>query len=53
MTTIAPSRPNKPFSRRLLLYLPLLLAAVFYLIRLYLMLSTGFKSFAEVDLQRM
>ena len=53
MTTITPSRSNKPFTGRMLLYIPLLLAAVFYLIPLYLMLSTGFKSFAEVDLQRM
>jgi len=35
------------------LYVPLLLAAVFYLLPLYVMLSTGFKSFAEVDLQTM
>lgn len=53
MTTITPPRLNKPFSRRTLLYVPLVLAAVFYLIPLYLMLSTGFKSFSEVDLQRM
>lgn len=53
MTSITPSRSNKPFTGRVLLYIPLLFAAVFYLIPLYLMLSTGFKSFAEVDLQRM
>jgi glucose/mannose transport system permease protein len=40
-------------STRWLLYVPLLLATLFYLVPLYLMLSTGFKSFAEVDLQRM
>lgn len=33
--------------------MPLLLAAVFYLLPMYVMLSTGFKSFAEVDLQTM
>lgn len=35
------------------LYVPLLLMALFYLIPLYIMLVTGFKSFAEVDLQTM
>ena len=39
--------------KRLWLYVPLSLAAVFYLLPLYVMLSTGFKSFAEVDLQTM
>lgn len=38
---------------RFLLYAPLLLMTVFYLLPLYVMLSTGFKSFEEVDLQRM
>lgn len=53
MTTITPPRREKVSTTRWLLYVPLVLAAVFYLIPLYLMLSTGFKSFAEVDLQRM
>lgn len=53
MTTLTPSGSQKKVSTRVLLYLPLVLAAVFYLIPLYLMLSTGFKSFAEVDLQKM
>lgn len=35
------------------LYLPLIAMAVFYLIPMYVMLVTGFKSFAEVDLQTM
>ncbi|MDX1664845.1 MAG: carbohydrate ABC transporter permease [Candidatus Promineifilaceae bacterium] len=35
------------------LYLPLIVMALFYLVPLYVMLSTGFKSFEEVDLQRM
>ncbi|MEW5828678.1 MAG: carbohydrate ABC transporter permease [Chloroflexota bacterium] len=35
------------------LYLPLVFMAVFYLIPLYVMLVTGFKSFAEVDLKTM
>ncbi len=39
--------------KRLWLYVPLLLAAVFYLLPLYVMLTTGFKSFDEVDLQTM
>lgn len=40
-------------SGRSWLYLPLLLLSVFYLIPMYIMLVTGFKSFAEVDLQTM
>lgn len=39
--------------RRYGLYLPLILMALFYLLPLYVMLNTGFKSFAEVDLQTM
>lgn len=39
--------------RRWWLYIPLLLMTVFYLLPLYVMLVTSFKSFAEVDLQRM
>ncbi|MGD2028191.1 MAG: carbohydrate ABC transporter permease, partial [Anaerolineales bacterium] len=35
------------------LYLPLIAMAVFYLIPMYVMIVTGFKSFAEVDLQTM
>jgi glucose/mannose transport system permease protein len=38
---------------RVALYLPLVIMAVFYLLPLYLMVSTGFKSFEEVDLQKM
>ncbi len=53
MTTITPPRVRKKLTFRFLLYLPLLLATVFYLIPLYLMLNTGFKSFAEVNLQTM
>ncbi len=53
MTTITSPRNGRKMSTRWLLYVPLLLATVFYLVPLYLMLSTGFKSFAEVDLQTM
>lgn len=53
MTTIVSPRRERKSQKRLLLYVPLLLAATFYLIPLYLMLNTGFKSFAEVDLQTM
>jgi glucose/mannose transport system permease protein len=53
VTTITPPRVRKKLTFRFLLYLPLLLATVFYLIPLYLMLNTGFKSFAEVNLQTM
>lgn len=35
------------------LYLPLVAMAIFYLIPMYVMLVTGFKSFAEVDLTTM
>ena len=35
------------------LYIPLIAMAIFYLIPLYVMLVTGFKSFAEVDLKTM
>ena len=35
------------------LYLPLIAMAVFYLIPMYVMLVTGFKSFGEVDLKTM
>jgi len=35
------------------LYIPLIAMAIFYLLPLYVMLTTGFKSFAEVDLKTM
>ncbi len=35
------------------LYVPLIAMAVFYLIPMYVILATGFKSFAEVDLKTM
>lgn len=35
------------------LYLPLIFMSIFYLLPIYVMLVTGFKSFAEVDLQTM
>jgi glucose/mannose transport system permease protein len=35
------------------LYVPLIAMAIFYLIPMYIMLVTGFKSFAEVDLKTM
>ncbi|MCS7010828.1 MAG: carbohydrate ABC transporter permease [Anaerolineales bacterium] len=35
------------------LYLPLILLAIFYLLPMYVMLVTSFKSFAEVDLKTM
>jgi glucose/mannose transport system permease protein len=47
---------NPSTSRRLtrpILYLLAILAAVFFLLPIYLLLVTGLKSFAEVDLQRM
>ncbi len=38
---------------RLLLYIPLVVMFIFYLVPLYVMLTTGFKSFEEIDLQTM
>jgi glucose/mannose transport system permease protein len=38
---------------RALLYLPLVLAAFFYLVPMYIMLVTGFKGFEEVNLKTM
>jgi len=35
------------------LYIPLIAMAIFYLLPMYVMLITGFKSFAEIDLQTM
>ena len=35
------------------LYIPLILLVIFYLLPMYVMLVTGFKSFAEIDLQTM
>lgn len=35
------------------LYIPLIFMAIFYLLPMYVMLATGFKSFAEVDLKTM
>ena len=49
---LASRRTGNPRTR-LLLYLPLILAAIFYILPMYIMLTTGFKSFAEVDLQTM
>ncbi len=39
--------------RKFWLYIPLIMAAVFYLIPLYLMLATGFKGFDEINLRTM
>lgn len=41
------------FRAKYLFYIPLVLISIFYLLPMYIMLSTGFKSFSEVDLQRM
>lgn len=41
------------FQKRYLLYVPLILMTIFYLLPLYVMLVTGFKSFEEVSLQTM
>jgi glucose/mannose transport system permease protein len=45
-------RPKKR-KTKLWLYVPLVLASIFYLIPMYVMLATGFKSFDEVSLRTM
>ena len=46
--TTSPQRPiNIGFKWRYLLLIPLIFMAIFYLIPLYVMLITGFKSFEE------
>ena len=44
---------NKLRLNKAWLYIPLILMAVFYLLPMYVMLVTSFKSFAEVDLKTM
>jgi glucose/mannose transport system permease protein len=56
MTSITlPQSKKRGFRLRwkYLLYIPLLLLTAFYLLPIYVMLSTGFKSFSEVSLQTM
>lgn len=50
---VSASRTSPRFKARYLLYVPLLFMTVFYLLPLYVMLATGFKSFDEVSLQTM
>jgi len=52
-TTKRVSTSGWRFERRYLLYIPLVLMMIFYLLPLYVMLMTGFKSFDEVSLQTM
>jgi glucose/mannose transport system permease protein len=47
------SRQGRRFQTRYLLLIPLILMTIFYLIPLYVLLVTGFKSFDEVSLQTM
>jgi glucose/mannose transport system permease protein len=53
--TKAPTTVHRPRKRRtkLWLYVPLVLAAIFYLTPMYVMLATGFKSFDQVSLRTM
>jgi glucose/mannose transport system permease protein len=62
MSTIAAPTPAQPprksgsrfrFEKRYMLYIPLIFMTIFYLMPLYVMLVTGFKSFQEVSLQTM
>jgi glucose/mannose transport system permease protein len=48
-----PKRNTQRFERRYWLYIPLIFMTIFYLMPLYVMLVTGFKSFDEVSLQTM
>lgn len=52
---VSQKRSGKRFkiTTRILRYLPLLLAAAFYLLPMYVMLLTSFKSFEEVSLAKM
>ena len=58
-TAPSPVRPEPKtrrrfhFEKRYLLYIPLIIMTIFYLMPLYVMLVTGFKSFQEVSLQTM
>jgi len=49
MTAVA----NAPSRRRSWVYIPLTMMALFYLVPLFVMLNTGFKSFDEVSLRTM
>ena len=57
MSAVRSTSPQHPihigFKWRYLLLIPLILMAIFYLIPLYVMLITGFKSFEEVSLVTM
>jgi glucose/mannose transport system permease protein len=55
MTTATPSRRTNRLMRwpRLLIYFILIAFALFYLLPIYVLLITGLKSFAEVNLYRM
>ncbi len=44
---------NKLRLNKTWMYIPLILMAIFYLLPMYVMLATSFKSFAEVDLKTM
>ncbi len=44
---------NKNALRKNWLYIPLIALTIFYLLPMYIMLVTGFKSFAEIDLKTM
>lgn len=54
MNAINPSIPHKPFPwSRILLYVFLVVAAIFFLTPIYVLLITGFKSYEEVSLAKM
>jgi glucose/mannose transport system permease protein len=51
--TAQKTRPLPRLQARYLIYLPLLLVSIFYLIPMYVIVVTGFKSFDEVSLKTM
>jgi glucose/mannose transport system permease protein len=51
--TTQKTRPIPRLQARYLIYLPLLLVSIFYLIPMYVIVVTGFKSFDEVSLKTM
>ena len=52
-TTVTPERPRGIRPSRVLVYVVLVVCAIFYLMPVYVLLVTGLKSFTEVSLDRM
>jgi glucose/mannose transport system permease protein len=52
-TTVTPGRPRGIRPSRVLIYVVLVVCAIFYLMPVYVLVVTGLKSFTEVSLDRM